>query len=371
MENKNKEITQSSFFEYLLKVDNSVLEYLKSHQVATYFKPQDISTAVWSYILRPAKRLRPAVLLLAAGAVGGDRKHALPAAAGIEVFHTWTLVHDDLIDNDLLRRGLPSAHELGSELGKSNLGLSEILAKEYGRNLAILTGDTQHGWATTLFLEMAISGVVSPQVVLKIVYQLQSYVLAKLVYGETLDVQYSYQTTFESRNLTDEQIVEMLWLKTGVLYEFSGWAGAMIGKNSNNSDDPEIQAMKNFTSLCGTAFQLQDDIIGVVGDESQTGKPFGSDIREGKKTIIVLEALRNAKPTEYDFLTKILGNRDSSIEDIKKVASLLRSLNGIKRTEDLAKQYIEKALPHLDIITDSECKRLLLFWAKYMIERTF
>jgi geranylgeranyl diphosphate synthase type I len=163
----------------------------------------------------------------------------------------------------------------------------------------------------------------------------------------------------------------MLWLKTGILYEFAGLAGAMIGKDTADIKDSGVQAVKSFTGKCGIAFQLQDDILGILGDEKVLGKPVGSDIREGKKTTIVLEALKNANEEQREAILKSLGNPDCSEDDIKLVKTLFVDLNGIEHTRNLALNYIKEALPHLEKIKDSYYRMLLYEWADYMVNRDF
>ncbi len=356
---------------FLQGAEENILSYLATSDVAQYFQPDDIRNSAWSYIHRPAKRLRPAVLLMACGSVGGDEDIAVPAAAGVEIFHTWTLVHDDLIDNDALRRGFPTVHEAAAKKSSKSFGFDEIRSKEYGRNIAILTGDMQHGWATTLFIDCALKKNVDLAVVMVILKHLQSYVLANLIYGEVLDVQYGMASGIDWPNINENTIVEMLWLKTGILYEFAGLAGAMIGKNTTDFHDTHVKAIKSFTGHCGTAFQLQDDIIGILGDEKETGKPVGSDIREGKKTVIVYEALKNASSTQKKEILSVLGRRDASINQVREVTSLLQELGGVQRTQELARMYIEKAIPFLEVIEDSKYRRLLYAWADFMINRRF
>lgn len=360
-------------FDYLRDTESRVLDFLRSNDVTTHLNPEDISESVLSYIWRPAKRLRPSVLLMACGALGGPEREclAIPAAAGIELFHTWTLVHDDLIDNDKLRRGAPTVHEAIAAVARTRDGLPENLAAEYGRDVAILTGDVQHGWSIASFADCALNGSVDPTLVLRLIRHLQSYVLNKLVYGEVLDVQYSMQSLDDLTAIGEEQIVEMLWLKTGVLYEFAGMAGSMIGKNTCDFQDPEVQAITQFASRCGTAFQLQDDILGITGDETVLGKPVGSDIREGKKTVIVYESLKNANDSQRNTILSVLGNRSATAEDVQTVKDLFYELNGIGRTRELAISYIGIALPYLDPIRDSQYKQLLRLWADYMLDRDF
>lgn len=363
----------NELFQYLSNVEKRIHSVVKSTQMRAFFNPEDILESVFSYIDRPAKRLRPSVLLMAVGALGGpDREElAVPAAAGVELFHTWTLVHDDLIDNDKLRRGGPTVHEAMCASARSIQNLGADLATEYGRDVAVLAGDMQHGWAITSFVDCALESGIDSTLILKLIKHLQSYVLGNLIFGEVLDVRYGMHGLAELKDVNESKIVEMLWLKTGVLYEFAGMAGALIGKNTCNFEDDQVKAITQFASKCGTAFQLQDDILGVLGDEASLGKPIGSDIREGKKTVIVYEALKNAKKSQSEMILATLGNRLATDDQVQAVTELFCELNGIARTRDLATDYISEAIPYLDDISDSQYKRLLLLWANYMLDRKF
>jgi len=348
--------------------EDKVSEYFQQQRFRDWFKPRDLRDAVFAYLERPGKRLRPAVLMWACGAVGGDENAALPAACSVELFHTWTLVHDDIIDNDQLRRGGPTVHVLGEKFAREKLGYNSQKASEYGRDLAILTGDSQHGWNVSLLCECARSGAVDSGVVLDIIYHLESYVVNTLIEGETLDVQYS-RTPIE--RLTREDIVRMLWMKTGVLYEFAARTGAMIGLNNSDPEHPYVAALSRFASRCGTAFQLQDDILGLLGKEEKLGKPVGSDVREGKKTTIVYFALRAASDAERKFLLSVLGNDLAGPEDVRKATDMMVDLGAVKATSELALEHVNAALPELDVLPDSDYKELLASWAGFMISRTF
>ncbi|MHC4744234.1 MAG: polyprenyl synthetase family protein [Planctomycetota bacterium] len=360
-------------FQYLSGTEQRILSVLKSSRAKAYFNPEDIFESIFSYIDRPAKRLRPSVLLIAAGALGGpDREElALSAAAGVELFHTWTLVHDDLIDNDSLRRGGPTVHEAMRIAAQTRHNLPPELAAEYGRDIAVLSGDVQHGWAVTAFVDCALESGIDPTLVLKLIGHLQTYVLGNLIFGEVMDVRYGMRDLGEIEDISEEKIIEMLWLKTGVLYGFAGMAGSLIGKNTCDFEDEQVQAITHFASKCGTAFQLQDDILGILGDEASLGKPIGSDIREGKKTVIVYEALKNANESQRQIILATLGERSATDDQVEAVSKLFCELNGIDRTKKLAGQYISEAIPHLDGISDSRYKRLLLLWANYMLDRKF
>ena len=361
------------FFEYLNNTQERILSVVESSDVSRYFHPEDISDGAFSYIRRRAKRLRPSVLLMSAGALGGPERErlALPAAAGVELFHTWTLVHDDVIDNDTLRRGESTVHESMRKLARSRDKLSDPLSIEYGRDVAILTGDIQHGWSIALFVDCALKNQIDSTLILKLIKYLQSYVLGNLIGGELLDVQYGMRDLSDLEDIGEEEIINMLRLKTGILYEFAGMAGALIGKNTDDFEDSDVQAVMQFAGKCGTAFQLQDDILGIVGDKASLGKPVGSDIREGKKTVIVHESLRHASDSQRDTILSTLGNRSATEDEIDVVTRLFSELNGIQKTKDLAARYIEEALPHMNSIPDSKYKELLILWAHYMLDRQF
>ncbi|MGB8657248.1 MAG: polyprenyl synthetase family protein [Candidatus Zixiibacteriota bacterium] len=352
----------------LEKREKRVASYLRSKEFERWFQPAHLREAVYSYVNRAGKRLRPALLLLSCGAVGGKEEEAIPAAAAVEMFHTWTLVHDDLIDNDERRRGGYTVHAQSSMIARQQMNYTENQAKDYGRDIAILAGDVQQGWAVSLLCDCSLKGNVRPEVTLTLIRMLESYVLNTLVSGETLDIQFSRQAV---ESFEPETILDMLWRKTGALYEYSAKAGAMIGLATTEADDKRIVGISSFTSKCGTAFQLQDDILGIVGDEKRLGKPVGSDIREGKRTTIIYYAFRNASPKQKAKLQSVLGKPEATEEEVGEITQLLIQLGGISETKRMAERIIQEARPELDVLPDSHHKKLLLAWADFMISRSF
>ena len=344
-----------------------LLDYLMQERFVERFRPPHIREAVYSYVTRGGKSLRPAMALLSCGALGGDEARALPVAAAIEVYHTWTLVHDDVIDRDSTRRGQPTVHCDFARRAADEYGLSASDAEHYGRTIAMLTGDLQQAWSWSLLFEAHLERGVSAEVVLRLGQELASQVTPLLVEGEALDVQYSGR----ARQLSEEAVLDMLWKKTGALYEFAGRAGAAIALDEAAPDIPEVQAIARFGSLCGAAFQIQDDILGIVGDASQLGKPVGSDIREGKSTLLTLKALERADERGRGRILRSLGDDAASAEDIAAVSALIRDLGVIDDARDMARQYVNEALTQLAPLPDNECRGLLALWAEYLIEREF
>ncbi len=356
------------FFAELKKREKWVTSYLNSAEFREWFHPQHLREAVYSYVNRAGKRLRPAVLLLSCGAVGGDEKAAIPAAAAVEMFHTWSLVHDDLIDNDQKRRGGYTVHAQLSMIAREQMNYSQKQSQDYGRDIAVLTGDVQQGWAVSLLCDCSLKGTVRPEVTLALVRILESYVLNTLVAGETLDIQFARQPI---DSFTPQQILDMLWRKTGALYEYSAKAGAMIGLDTTDVKDEKVKSLSDFTSKCGTAFQLQDDILGVVGDEKQLGKPVGSDIREGKRTTVIYHAFKNASAQQKAKIESTLGRPEADADEIAQVARLLVELGGVSETKKMAEDILSEAVREIEFLPDSNYKQLLLSWADFMISREF
>lgn len=360
---------RGDFAELLAAIDERkrlLLEYLTQARFRGRFQPAHIREAVFSYIQGGGKSLRPAVALLACGALGGDESQALPIAAAIEVYHTWTLVHDDVIDRDDTRRGLPTVHRDFAGRAAAEFGWSPDDAEHYGMTIAMLAGDLQQAWAWSLMFEAAERGVPG-EVVLSLAQDLASRVTPLLVEGETLDVQYA-GAVFE---LDQAAVIDVLRKKTGVLYEYAGRAGAAIALRDASAKSPEAEAIARFCGLCGTAFQIQDDILGVVGDARQLGKPVGSDIREGKTTLLTLQALARGDASQRAQLLRALGDEGTSSADLQSVIGLLRETGAVSHAQAVSRQYVRQAMLELAALPDNRYRHLLGQWAQYMIRREF
>lgn len=328
-------------------------------------RPEHLRRLVAAYLERGGKRLRPAVLLFCCGAVGGDEKSVLPAAAALELFHTWTLVHDDIIDHDDLRRGGPTGHVLGAQLAAADWGLSAPQAEDYGASLAILAGDVQHGMCVDMFLRCKDT---PPDLLLKLVSDLELKVVSGLVEGETLDVQ------LEQRPIAEvelSEVLRMLYLKTGVLYEFAGKAGAMLGLKTTDENHPLVEAARTFCASCGTAFQLQDDVLGVTGDEKKLGKPVGSDILEGKRTPVLLTAFERADEKQRKALLEVVGHAAATPEQVADTTRLIVELGAVEAVADMAREHIDRAYKSLKLLPETPYRYWLEGWANFMVDREF
>ncbi|MBI2864536.1 MAG: polyprenyl synthetase family protein [Chloroflexi bacterium] len=358
---------RSLFAKTLAERKERVMSYIFCRPEIALLQPPHLRDASLHYLRLSGKSLRPAILLFACGAAGGDEQTALPAAAAVEVYHTWTLVHDDIIDRDVKRRGQTTVHEEFRRRAETELRYPPAEAAHYGVSIAILAGDVMQGWCASILSDLALQPGCDPRLVLYLVKDLMMDTQARLAAGQTLDVQFE-QTPVEEVDEAD--ILDMLSGKTSALLEFCGRAGTLIGLNAVEPEHPQVRALASFARFCGLAFQLQDDVLGVVGDETRLGKTVGSDIREGKKTLIIYHALRHADARRRAAILKALGSSAASPAEVQGAVAALAELGSITYVQDKALAYVHQAMACLQDIPPSPYKDLLLAWANQMVDRS-
>lgn len=372
-------MTKMSLFEDELKITSQkVHDYIFSHKM-DQVRNNDLNESVLHYTKLGGKTLRPFSILMSCGAVGGNIDNALPLAATVEMYHTWSLIHDDIIDQDSKRRSGETVHVRWENVAKNNYKMKDLDAKHYGLTVGILAGDLQKGWSVGgLLPNLHYEKNIRPEVVLKLVRELDFITLQILVDGEIEDVLYSQKPL---HSITEEDVLEILWKKTGSLYRFCGMGGAMVGLDEDDEKNSSVSNISNFTSQCGTAFQIQDDILGIISTEKVLGKPVGSDIREGKRTIPLLKAYQEANSDQIHLFEHVVGNHNATMEEIQQVIEVIRKLGGIDYATQLAKTYIEGGTvygkkikgttEYLEDLPDSKYKDMLLSWSEYLVTRSF
>jgi geranylgeranyl diphosphate synthase type I len=347
-----------------------VYAILLDPRYAAHFEPAHSREAIYHYLGQRGKALRPLMLLLSCGAAGSDEARALPAAAAIELFHTWTLVHDDIIDRDELRRGRPTVHAAFATRARDEWDYPAGEDAHYGVTTAILAGDQQQGWAYALLAELPERGV-SPPVALRLIRDLALVLEPGLLAGEMLDVQYSRRPVTE---LSEDLVLDMLSRKTALLYRFAARTGALIGLDATGQVDTPtgdvlVEALETFAGLCGTAFQLQDDLLGITGDERLLGKPIGSDLREGKKTLIIYHALNHGSPTALAQLSRVLGNAEATQAQVEDAVRVLEEIGSLAYVREMSQNYVKQAYEQLARLPDTPNRKLLYHWARYLVAR--
>lgn len=304
-------------------------------------EPEALGEACRHLVEAGGKRLRPALTLVSAEAVGGESEKTLESAAALELLHTFTLVHDDIMDKDHSRRGVGTVHELWSE------------------PLAIITGDALFAKVFEALTEGAKNKGLPVEKVIAM-FETVSKASLRICEGQALDIQ------FEGREkVAESEYMDMVEKKTGVLMEASMKIGAIVGKGT----EEEIDALAEYGRLLGIAFQIHDDYLGVVGDQKKLGKPIGSDIREGKWTFLAVHAYRKATEDSKKVLLDILKKEDVSDEEVEKVIDIYEKTGTIDFAQEKSKKMVERAKKKLDIISDSEYKDFLMELADFSVER--
>ncbi|MFA6568416.1 MAG: polyprenyl synthetase family protein [Victivallales bacterium] len=328
--------------------------------------PAYLKESVKDYPSRGGKRLRPAILMWSCGLLGGKPETAKFAAAAVEIYHNWTLVHDDIIDNDKMRRGLPSSHFITAKFAEKKFKMRPEEALTYGKNFAILAGDIQQGWAANTLLKSVRAGV-SPELTIHLSRRLHELVNRDLISGEALDIEMPFLKT---EKLSPAIIENMLILKTGALLRYCAETGALIGlKSAKFANDRRVEKIGEFASLSGTAFQLKDDWLGIFGNEEKLGKPIGSDLTEKKPTLLIYLTWKSMDSKGRGKLLSLLGKPSYSSKEIEPVRKMIRESGAERKVLNRAKLLANSAKNILLDFPDGKYRRLLLQLADFLTAR--
>jgi len=311
------------------------LKYL-SHQFKTE-KPAALYDPMRYILALGGKRIRPVLALIAADAVGGAVKKALPAALAVEVFHNFSLVHDDIMDEAPLRRGQATVHE------------------KWDANTGILSGD--------VMLVKAYQCLEAyPPELFKTLTQLFSKTAQEVCEGQQYDMNFPDQTT-----VSQTEYLHMIKNKTAVLLGCSLQMGAMIGGLSRE----ESQPFYDFGIQLGLAFQLQDDYLDAFGDPSTFGKQVGGDIIENKKTLLYLLALEKGTAAQQEELKTLFQSQPADPTDkIATVKALFQATKADIALQELMVHYTDNALTEVDkFFVPTAKKALFKQFANALMER--
>lgn len=298
--------------------------------------PDTLREAVQHYPLAGGKRLRPALALIAAEAVGGSREGALPLACAVELAHNFSLVHDDIMDRDAMRRGMPAVHV------------------RYGEPAAILAGDTLFSIA---FQEIARLRA-SPAVRVDVLNDF-AHAMRVLCEGQQMDME------FAKKRVSREEYLDMIYRKTARLYETACRNGALVGGAAHDA----VDALAAYGKAFGMAFQIRDDLLTVVSDQRKTGKPRESDIRNGKRTIVLLTALENADGDQRALIESTVGNAGASSLQIQRVIEVFLDTGAVDDAVKLAGEYLREGTEAVAGLTPSRPRELLLALAEFAGKR--
>ncbi|WP_435360250.1 geranylfarnesyl diphosphate synthase [Haloarchaeobius sp. DFWS5] len=299
------------------------------------------------------KRLRPTVLLAVGEALmdvdplstdyrefpslAGEPVDLMAAAVSVEVIQTFTLIHDDIMDDDDLRRGVPAVH------------------KEFDLDTAILAGDTLYSSA----FEIMLSSDAPPAQVVAAMDTLAS-TCTKICEGQSLDV------AFEERgDVLPEEYLEMVEQKTAVLYA----ASAAIAAQLLSADEETVEALYGYGLDIGRAFQIQDDVLDLTVPSEDLGKQRGSDLVENKQTLITVHAREHG--VDVDGLVNTVRVEDVTETEIDDAVTQLEASGSIDYANEAAKELVEQGKERLEVLPDNDARDLLCDIADYLIERGY
>jgi len=277
--------------------------------------PEELYEATFHILKAGGKRLRPALLFASGLAFGAKEEDLLPFAVGVELFHNFTLVHDDIMDNDDFRRGVPTVHRV------------------YGIPMAILSGDLLFSLSMLIPLSHCAEKMQSNRCIEA--SRKLAWASVTVAEGQALDMMFE-----KMAEVTEEQYFDMIYKKTAALIEASVYMGGILGK----AGEEELKLLSRYGRDIGLAFQIVDDILGIYGNEEETGKPLYSDLREGKKTLMVIKAIQLSGPSERKLIDEVLGKRNLEREKYARVAELMERLGVLEYARSKAEGLVSDAL---------------------------
>lgn len=300
-------------------------------------EPKDLYAPIEYVLSLGGKRLRPVLTLMSCNLFSEKVEDALMPALGIEVFHNFTLLHDDVMDNAPIRRGKPTVHA------------------KWNENVAILSGDAMLVKAYELFVQM-------PEEKLLRALSVFTRTALEVCEGQQYDME------FETRSeVSESEYLEMIRLKTAVLLACSLKVGALIGGSSERESD----MLYDFGINIGMAFQLKDDLLDVYGDAKTFGKQIGGDILCNKKTLLLIDAMQQSNGQQRRDLEYWLAATDYVPQEKIAAVTAIYDATGVRQlTEKQMGQYFDKALQRLDELHCADRTSQLASLAQRLMNRT-
>ena len=319
------------FGERIKIINRKIDEFLRVKE------PERLYDATRYLPLSGGKRLRPLLVSLSTEVLGGDWRKSIPFGIAIELMHNFTLVHDDIMDRSPLRRNIETTHV------------------KFGEETAIIAGDLLFAKSYEALHNLDVN---------KDAFRKLCLLLTKCI-EEICEGQYMDMDFEKREDVTEEEYIKMIEKKTAALFSCSAEGGAIIGGGS----DEEIKALSMYGKSLGLGFQIWDDYLDLKGEEKEFGKRIGNDIREGKKTLMIIHAMARADEKERRLILSILGKKDAKDEEIKDVIEVLDNLGSLSYAKEKAMEYASKAKEFLKVLPENDARRCLEELVDYAISR--
>lgn len=310
------------------------------------------------YTMRGGKRLRPSLVVAGYKAVGGKRDEIFPASTSMEAMHNYLIIHDDIMDQDDMRRNGPTLHKMYRDLHKEK-SFSED-PDRFGENMGINAGDLTSSFATD---QLAKSDFPAEKKI-KAIRKFED-IHRHTGYGQVLDVMFNYKSPKDVEEKDTDQVYR---LKTAH-YTVAGplELGAILGDGT----EEQKQKLKEYGMMVGRAFQLADDLLVMYGDEEKLGKKVGTDLEEGNKTVPILKAYEMGNEEQKRIIEETMGKDNVSKERVQRIGEIIEETGAF----DYCKRKVEKqakkgkdAIRNVEDL-DSDMRDFLLGIADYIIAR--
>lgn len=309
-------------------------------------------------MIAEGKGIRGALITLFYQICGGkNKKEALITSTFIELFHSAILIHDDFMDRDPFRRGITTIHKIFSDRAKK-YGV-KIPSDHYGDSIAVCIGDTGFylSWETLLNSKLPKKNIMEAG-------KIYSRYVARLGLGQSLDM-----TVGGNIKAKEKEILKVIWMKSGeYTAELPMLVGAALAGEKNKN---RLEAIKSYAKCLGWAFHIQDDILGLYADEEKLGKPVGSDLREGKNTLLMLHLRKQGTKEQKAFQDKVLGNPKVTKQQTEKMKQILKDSGSYRHVINKGWSYVKEGKKHVSQITKNKKHREILeSLLVFMMERT-
>lgn len=282
------------------------------------------------YTLSAGKRIRPALLYYTYLALGGkNKKEALRFAMASEFIHTFLIIHDDVMDRDNFRRGQQSVHCIYKKIAEKDNYI--VSASHYGNSQAISIGDMCYGFVGEIISQSKIDGAIKDKLLKKI---------SDIVFNTTIGQFHDAYAAAVKNGINLKHILTILEYKTA-RYTVEG--PLHLGAIMASANGKIMKNLSEFSIPLGIAFQIQDDILGVFGSNKETGKPVGADIKEGKKTLLILKAFEKGSINQKKELSLVLGNRKVSEQQIEKARKIIIDTGSLEYSKKLEEKLVNRS----------------------------
>lgn len=314
-----------------------------------------------NYALSAGKRIRPALMYYAYLALGGKsagwrKKESLRLVMASEFIHTFLIIHDDVMDRDNLRRGIPSVHCIYKKLAEKNH--YPVNASHYGNSQAISIGDMCFSFVGEIIAQSKLDRGSKDKLLKKI---------SDIVFNTAIGQFHDVFAAAAKNGINAKHALTILEYKTA-RYTVEG--PLHLGAIMAGASDKVLKSLSEFAIPLGIAFQIQDDILGVFGSSEETGKPVGADIREGKKTLLIVKTLELGSAKQKKELCSVLGNRQAGIEQIERARKIIINTGSLEYSKKLAEKLVNDSRLALERSKlNKESKEFFSAVAGFMIKR--